>query len=701
MTFDGQPQTAKKKICPVCKNEFPANQSVCPTDRSMLMFAQKDELIGTILNDRYRVISEVGRGGMSIVYKGLHEMMDRVVAIKMLQSQHVTDQLSIKRFQQEAQAASHLQHPHVITVYDCGVVASGQPYIVMDFLEGMSLSDVVKEENHLANQRALPIFIQACDALEHAHQKGVIHRDLKSSNIMLVEVEGRRDFVKVVDFGIAKLTNASGKQQQNLTQTGEIFGSPIYMSPEQCLGQQLDTRSDIYSMGAVLYETLTGVPPLMGDTIYATMKMHVSQMPEPFSAVRPDLRIPDALERIAFRALAKKPEQRYQSMQEMRDALDQCVASQFETGSMPSLISAPPSMGFGFGTTIPPQDASGEELDLTGGLFGNQTQVSTSAIKKEASAPYITGPEPKKTASNKAKTASHRTTGAASSAGSKTAGVEGRKTGVRKPAAADKKKQVAPAWLKKLQDPKVLMIAAAAILVPALGTGLVLYLNSLGNDNPFALQKSIEGVIYYYRSPTKDPDNPQKELPGLLYAKGPKDPKPVKFDLSQINIADYCSQKDMQDLQVGAVWNIRFHKGPNNTMIMEAGGLEEKKHSEVEDARITLNQFLEFLNSKNYTKAYGLTTNAWQQKPTGGDDFLAYFTNQPHFQPDFVTKGVPPYALKVVKAEKAAVDILIDGHYIFDENQIYKAQLINEDQKWKIAAFMDVNSDQWSKTLQD
>jgi len=136
-------------------------------------------------------------------------------------------------------------------------------------------------------------------------------------------------------------------------------------------------------------------------------------------------------------------------------------------------------------------------------------------------------------------------------------------------------------------------------------------------------------------------------------------------------------------------------------MIMEAGGLEEKKHSEVEDARITLNQFLEFLNSKNYTKAYGLTTNAWQQKPTGGDDFLAYFTNQPHFQPDFVTKGVPPYALKVVKAEKAAVDILIDGHYIFDENQIYKAQLINEDQKWKIAAFMDVNSDQWSKTLQD
>jgi len=142
---------------------------------------------------------------------------------------------------------------------------------------------------------------------------------------------------------------------------------------------------------------------------------------------------------------------------------------------------------------------------------------------------------------------------------------------VRKPAAADKKKQVAPAWLKKLQDPKVLMIAAAAILVPAAGTGLVLYLNSLGNDNPFALQKSIEGVIYYYRSPTKDPDNPEKELPGLLYVKAPKDHKPVKFDLSQINIADYCSQKDMQDLQVGTVWNIRFHKGPNNTMIMEAG----------------------------------------------------------------------------------------------------------------------------------
>lgn len=282
---------------------------------------QEDNLIGAVLSDKYRILEEVGRGGMSVVYKAIQEFVERPVAIKMLQSQLVSDQLSVKRFQQEAQAASLLKHESIIKTYDFGIV-NGRPYLVMDFLLGESLADVIKRDNQVDADRVMRIFIQACDALAHAHRHGVIHRDLKCSNIMLTdEADGRGEQVKVVDFGIAKLMPSSGRQSQNLTQTGEIFGSPIYMSPEQCLGHQLDARSDIYSMGTMMYEALTGYPALMGRTIVETMEMQVRESPRAFSDIRPDLQLPNELERVVLRSLEKKPENRYQSMEEMRDAL--------------------------------------------------------------------------------------------------------------------------------------------------------------------------------------------------------------------------------------------------------------------------------------------------------------------------------------------------------------------------------------------
>jgi serine/threonine protein kinase len=286
------------------------------------MAVTKDPLLGATLAEKYLVMSEIGRGGMSIVYKGKHTLMDRIVAIKMLISQLVEDQTSTRRFQQEAQAVSCLAHPNVIGVHDFGIAPTGQPYIVMDFLVGESLADVIKRDTFVSEPRAVPIFKQACDALDHAHKKGIIHRDLKSSNIMLVEEEGKRDIVKVVDFGIAKLMPSSGKQAQNLTQTGEIFGSPIYMSPEQCLGQPLDARSDIYSMGVLMFETLTGLPPLMGHTIVETMQKHVGTKAEPMAKTRPDVPISKEIEAIVAKSLAKDADERFQSMQSLSEALE-------------------------------------------------------------------------------------------------------------------------------------------------------------------------------------------------------------------------------------------------------------------------------------------------------------------------------------------------------------------------------------------
>lgn len=714
MTFEDPNSSAKKKVCPACKREFPHTQPVCPYDKTMLMFVQKDELLGTILNDRYRVLNEVGRGGMSIVYKGLHEMMDRTVAIKMLQAQHVTDQLSIKRFQQEAQAASHLQHPNVITVYDCGVVATGQPYIVMDFLEGHSLTDIIKAENHISYQRCLPIFVAACDALEHAHQKGVIHRDLKSSNIMLVEVEGRKDFVKVVDFGIAKLTNASGKASQNLTQTGEIFGSPIYMSPEQCLGLNLDSRSDIYSMGCVLYEAITGLPPLMGDTIYATMKMHVSQMPESFGRARPDLSIPDSVEKACFKALAKKPEQRYQTMQEMRDALEACMVNQFETGSIPSLISAPPSLGFsntmtGTGTGVGPGYGTGsntmgggavlEDFDLSGGLFG--PDPGPASPEKRTSAPFVTGP------SEMRRTESRTMTGLGDtrSTGSM------RSTGVRKPATAEKKKKK-PAKsidLSKYINKRTVLITLTAVGVPAAIAATVNYLNGLGNDNPLAFTKDYTGTVYYYRPATHDRET-DKDLPEVLYISTPKIDKPLKMDLSEVKIENFSASVDyLSDLKIGKKWRIKCHKGPNNSFVMETGGVDDNFDKPVSQARETVEKFFGWLFAHAKAPDEGIFLKdacnlMSSNKQKQADDFVREFGPPLKFKPEQKEKSkldFPPYVFKVAEVKKTSMVLLFDAHSFLDGPAYYEVKLVSEDQTWRIDSFTEVAESVWNKSYPD
>lgn len=320
----GQLRGANKKKCPACDTEFTGTHHVvCPHDSTLLM-PVKPSLVGSMLG-QYHILAEIGQGGMSIVYKGRHDLMDRTVAIKMLSHALLKDQTNIMRFKNEAQAVAHLSHKNIITVHDTAISPDGQPYLAMEYLTGEGLSEVIRRDGSLNVERTLKIFVQVCDALEHAHQKGVIHRDLKSSNIILIEHDGKKDFVKVVDFGIAKLLPSSGKQVQNLTHTGEIFGSPIYMSPEQCQGAELGPRSDIYSTGVMMYEALTGHPPLMGETIVETMEMHVNKRPPSFNEMRPDLYIPPAVQQIVFRALEKVPENRWPSMAEFRDNLDHVI----------------------------------------------------------------------------------------------------------------------------------------------------------------------------------------------------------------------------------------------------------------------------------------------------------------------------------------------------------------------------------------
>ncbi|GEM_PF-2707443 len=281
-----------------------------------------DPFVGTVLADRYDILAVAGRGGMGVVYKARQELIDRIVAIKMLKSDLTSDDQSVRRFQLEAKAASRLHHPNVITIHDFGVAGSGQPYIVMDFIEGESLADIIKREGRVNIHRAVPIFLQACSALEHAHRQHVIHRDVKPSNIVLIKTEDEEATVKVVDFGIAKLTALSGQESLHLTKTGEVFGSPIYMSPEQCRGETLTAASDIYSMGVTMYEALVGFPPLVGKTLVDTMSKHVNETPPSLRYAYPDLCVPAPIEAIILKALEKDKNLRYESMLEMKEALE-------------------------------------------------------------------------------------------------------------------------------------------------------------------------------------------------------------------------------------------------------------------------------------------------------------------------------------------------------------------------------------------
>jgi eukaryotic-like serine/threonine-protein kinase len=223
--------------------------------------ASDDPLIGKVFAERYEILSQVGVGGMSTVYRARHKFMNNDVAIKILAPKLVADLKSMKRFRQEAQVTSSLEHPNIVTAHDFGITPQGQIFLIMDFVEGRTLASIITESGSLPIARALNIFVQLCDALEHAHQNRIIHRDLKPGNIIISDSE-RGEKVKVVDFGIAKISQEIGSQNVSLTAQGEVFGSPVYMSPEQCTDSPMDERSDLYSLGCPMFETLTGRPIL-------------------------------------------------------------------------------------------------------------------------------------------------------------------------------------------------------------------------------------------------------------------------------------------------------------------------------------------------------------------------------------------------------------------------------------------------------
>ena len=277
-----------------------------------------DPLIGRTLDGRYRIEAVLGEGGMGLVYRARHAMLNKPLAIKVLKPEVSKDAEVMQRFQQEAQSASAIGSQHIIDISDFGTLPDQSTYFVMEFLDGVSLTKAMEMEHPMRTERLIRVAKQICDALGAAHERSIVHRDLKPDNIYLVKRGNDKDFVKVLDFGIAKVGGASSK----LTKAGQVFGTPHYMSPEQCAGANVDQRTDIYALGVILYEMASGRVPFDADNLMGILTKHMYEKPIAPHELPPPVEVPPGLEAIIMKCLEKSTEVRYQSMGEVKADLE-------------------------------------------------------------------------------------------------------------------------------------------------------------------------------------------------------------------------------------------------------------------------------------------------------------------------------------------------------------------------------------------
>jgi len=311
------------RFCPVCHGRYEDVSRFCPRDGIPLPADDTDPRIGTVLFGQFELLEICGEGAMGTVYRAWQTGMERQVAVKILRADLVRDPSIVKRFDREARAVARLTHPNIVTVFLVGETEDGLPFLVMEFVEGEPLADMLRREPRLEPMRVLRIARQVTSGLTEAHAEGIVHRDLKPANILVTHRRRAQDFVKVLDFGIAKILREGNPQDpdadSHITKQGTIFGTPHYIAPEQAQGADIDHRADIYSLGVVMYRLLCGRLPFDGAGI-SVLLAHMHQHPPTPRTHVPE--IPEAVEAVVLRAMEKDPAKRFQSAEEMSEAIE-------------------------------------------------------------------------------------------------------------------------------------------------------------------------------------------------------------------------------------------------------------------------------------------------------------------------------------------------------------------------------------------
>jgi serine/threonine protein kinase len=338
------------RYCPTCHRTYPTDYNVCPADQSALQSAHELQT-GMVIRNKYEILERIGIGGMGFVYRGRHITFNEVCAIKIVNDVIAGDANFLQRFQTEAVVTRKLRHPNAVRVDDFDYTEDGRPFIVMELVQGKDVGEILQSEGPLSVPRAVGVATQVAQALGFAHKLGIVHRDIKPGNIILTTNEQGQETAKVLDFGIAKLREAVEGAKPGMTMTGMVVGTPLYMSPEQFMGkkagQEIDGRTDLYSLGVVLYQMVTAQLPFEGDTLYSLMMQHMEGNVRPPHELVPELEIPESLSHVILKAIDKDRDQRFQTAEEFVAALAPMWGEPFGSGpvsgrAVVGVVVAPP-----------------------------------------------------------------------------------------------------------------------------------------------------------------------------------------------------------------------------------------------------------------------------------------------------------------------------------------------------------------------
>ncbi len=321
--------------CSQCGEMYDGAEMFCPVDGAKLVrFGSEEDTLdiidtdedaytGKVIQGRYKVLNKIGEGGMGVVYVAEHVEIEKKVALKVLRDDFSKRPEVVERFRQEARSASKIGHPHIVDVIDFGQLDDGGVFFAMEFLSGCGLNEICRGEP-VPLIRAVTIIEQIARALKAAHEKGIVHRDLKPENVFLVQRDERQDFVKILDFGIAKISDRDNEGKR-LTKTGMIFGTPEYMSPEQAAGKELDHRVDVYALGCIMFELFTGQVPYDGDSFMAILTKHMFETIPSIEETNPQTDVPESVRAVVYKAMAKETQDRYNDMDDLRVDLERAL----------------------------------------------------------------------------------------------------------------------------------------------------------------------------------------------------------------------------------------------------------------------------------------------------------------------------------------------------------------------------------------